>query len=127
MSLKVGDIISFGRTFTQKDVELFSEISGDEGVHHLMPGDQGQLFVQGLLTATLPTKIGGDHNVIARTMKFEFTRPVFTGDAIECKVKIEQYEKLENKRMAIMASFSCTNQKNKIVMTGNFEGIILPE
>ena len=72
MSLKVGDIITFERTFTMRDVELFTEISGDEGNHHITPDEQGRLVIQGLLTATLPTKIGGDHNVLARTMNFEF-------------------------------------------------------
>lgn len=56
------------------------KFSGDDGIHHLTPDEQGRLVVQGLLTATLPTKVGGDNNVLARTMNFEFTRPVFTGD-----------------------------------------------
>jgi len=92
MSLKVGDIITFERDFTVRDVELFTEISGDEGIHHLTPDEQGRLVVQGLLTATLPTKVGGDNNVLARSMNFEFIRPVFTGDTIICEVKIEKFE-----------------------------------
>lgn len=70
MSLKVGDIISFVRTFTIEDVELFTKVSGDEGIHPLTPDEQGRLVAQGLLTATLPTKVGGDNNVLARTMNF---------------------------------------------------------
>lgn len=58
MSLKVGDIITFERTFTVRDVELFTEISGDEGIHHITRDEQGRLVVQGLLTATLPNKSG---------------------------------------------------------------------
>lgn len=102
MPLKVGDIITFERTFSVRDVELFTEISGDEGIHHLTPDEQGRLVVQGLLTATLPTKVGGDHNALARTMNFEFFRPVFTGDTIMCEIKIEKYERQENNRTAIM-------------------------
>jgi 3-hydroxybutyryl-CoA dehydratase len=90
MPLKVGDIITFERTFKVRDVELFTEISGDEGIHHITPDEQGKLVIQGLLTATLPTKVGGDNNVLARTMNFEFLRPVFTGDTIICEVKIEK-------------------------------------
>lgn len=125
MSLKVGDIISFERTFTKKDVERFTEVSGDEGAHHLTPDEQGRLVVQGLLTATLPTKVGGDHSVLARTMTFEFLRPVFTDDTIICEVEIVQYEKQENNRTAITASFRCKNQKDKEVLLGGFAGIIL--
>lgn len=125
MSLKVGEIITFERTFTVRDVELFTEISRDEGIHHITPDEQGRLVIQGLLTATLPTKIGGDHNVLARTMNFEFIRPVFTGDTIICDVKIETYERQENNRTAIIASFVCKNQNEKEVLTGVFKGVIL--
>src|SRR5690625_4469837 len=124
MTLKVGDIISFERTFTEKDVELFTEVSGDEGIHHLTPDEQGRIIVQGLLTATLPTKVGGDHNVLARTMNFEFLRPVFTGDTIVCEVKVEKYEKQEENRIAMSAFFLCKNQHGKEVLKGNFAGII---
>ncbi|MCD4837565.1 MULTISPECIES: hotdog domain-containing protein [Neobacillus] len=126
MSLKVGDIITFERTFTVRDVELFTEISGDEGIHHKTPDEQGRLVIQGLLTATLPTKVGGDHNVLARTMNFEFLRPVFTGDTIICEVKIEKYEwQIEKNRTAIAASFICKNQNDKEVLKGEFAGVIL--
>ncbi|MEH7124968.1 hotdog domain-containing protein [Bacillus sp. JJ1773] len=124
MSLTVGDIITFERKFTKKDVELFTKISGDEGNHHIHPDEQERLVVQGLLTATLPTKIGGDNNVLARTMNFEFLRPVFTGDTIICEVTIEQFEK-QNNRTRISASFLCKNQYEKEVLSGDFSGVIL--
>lgn len=47
--------------------------------------------------------MGGDNNVLARTMNFEFLRPVFTGDTIICEVKIEKYERQENNRTAIIS------------------------
>lgn len=125
MSLKVGDIITFERTFTTDDVTLFTTVSGDEGSHHVTPDEQGRLVIQGLLTATLPTKVGGDHNVLARTMNFEFLRPVFTGDTIKCDVTIERFERQDNNRIAIMASFLCTNQHEKQVLKGSFAGVIL--
>jgi len=125
MSLQVGDIIKFERTFTKEDVHLFTEISNDEGEHHITPDEQDRFVIQGLLTATLPTKIGGDNNVLARTMNFEFIRPVFTGDTIECEVTIEKYEKQKKNRMSIYSTFICTNQEGKEVLTGNFEGVIL--
>ncbi|WDV09336.1 hotdog family protein [Lysinibacillus irui] len=125
MSLKVGDIITFERTFTVRDVELFTAISGDEGIHHITPDEKGRLVVQGLLTATLPTKVGGDHNVLARKMNFEFFRPVFTEDTIICEVKIEKYERQENNRISILATFLCINQNEKQVLSGNFSGVIL--
>lgn len=118
-------MITFERTFTNDDVELFTKVSGDEGIHHRTPDDQGRLVVQGLLTATLPTKVGGDNNILARTMNFEFIRPVFTGDKIICEVTIEKYEKQDNNRISLAASFICTNQNDKQVLSGNFAGVIL--
>lgn len=124
MSLKAGDIIRFERTFTVEDVELFTKVSKDEGDHHLSPDEKGRVVLQGLLTATLPTKVGGDNNVLARTMNFEFIRPVFTGDTIICEVTIEQFEK-KDYRTSIVATFLCRNQYEKPVLKGNFSGVIL--
>jgi len=123
LSLRVGDIIRFERTFTAEDVELFTKVSGDEGSHHVTPDEQGRLVIQGLLTATLPTKIGGDYSVLARKMTFEFLRPVFTTDTIRCEVKIEQFEE-QGERTLITASFICQNQNEKEVLRGDFSGVI---
>ncbi|MFG6147439.1 enoyl-CoA hydratase [Halobacillus sp. B23F22_1] len=125
MALQAGDTITFERTFTEEDVERFTKVSGDAGTHHMTPDEQGRLVVQGLLTATLPTKVGGDHNVLARQANFEFLRPVFTTDTIICNVKIEKFEKQRDERTAIEASFSCENQKGKAVLQGSFAGVIL--
>jgi 3-hydroxybutyryl-CoA dehydratase len=121
--MDTGDIITWERTFTRKDVEHFCEISGDKGEHHLTPDSDGRLIVQGLLTATLPTKIGGDYNVLARNMEFNFLRPVFTGDTISCAVTITQYDKQET-RINISTVFECMNQNDKKVLEGSFTGII---
>ncbi len=75
--MQVGDIIAWQRTFTEADVRRFRHVSGDAGVHHVRPDQQGRVLVHGLLTATLPTKIGGDLNFIAREMTFQFHRPVW--------------------------------------------------
>ncbi|MFJ7919878.1 enoyl-CoA hydratase [Lysinibacillus fusiformis] len=125
MVLQIGEKITFERTFTKEDVELFTKVSKDEGVHHITPDEQGRFVVQGLLTATLPTKVGGDYNVLARNMNFEFVRPVFSEDTIRCDVIIEQFERDEKNRTAITAIFTCINQLNKEVLKGSFSGIIL--
>src|SRR5689334_12748160 len=78
-TMQVGDISVWERTFTEEDVRLFTRVSGDQGIQHMQPDEQGRLQVHGLLTATLPTKLGGDMNYIARQMVFDFLRPVFTG------------------------------------------------
>ena len=54
--MKIGDKISWQRTFTEEDIKTFARLSGDQGEHHLIPDEQGRLMAHGLLTATLPTK-----------------------------------------------------------------------
>ncbi len=122
-NMKPGDTLSWTRTFTEDEIALFAKLSGDQGEHHLIPNDQGQLMAHGLLTATLPTKIGGDLNLIAREMTFRFHRPVFAGDTIECVVTLTSAEQGDG-FLNIVTEWKCTNQHGKEVMTGGGSGII---
>jgi 3-hydroxybutyryl-CoA dehydratase len=122
-TMKPGDTLSWTRTFTDDDIALFAKLSGDQGEHHLIPNDQGRLMAHGLLTATLPTKIGGDLNLIAREMTFRFHRPVFAGDTIECVVTLTSAEQGDG-FLNIVTEWKCTNQHGKEVMTGGGSGII---
>jgi len=121
--MNVGDTLSWSRTFTEDDIALFAKLSGDQGEHHLMPNEHGRLMAHGLLTATLPTKIGGDLNLIAREMTFRFHRPVFAGDTIQCVVTLTSAEQGDG-FLAIVTEWKCTNQHGKEVMTGHGSGII---
>ena len=121
--MKAGDTLSWSRTFTEDDIRLFTRLSGDAGEHHLVPDDQGRLMAHGLLTATLPTKIGGDMNLIAREMTFRFHRPVFVGDTITCLVTLISAEPADG-YLRIVTDWVCTNQHGKEVMTGSGSGII---
>jgi acyl dehydratase len=46
--LQVGATSAWERTFTEEDVRLFAKISGDEGIHHIQPDEQGRIMVPGL-------------------------------------------------------------------------------
>jgi acyl dehydratase len=122
--LEAGSELRWSRTFTAEDVELFGRVSGDRGIHHVQADPQGRLVVQGLLTATLPTKLGGDQDFLARDMVFEFLRPVFTGDTIDCVVAVTRVEKQPGRTYAEMAA-SCTNQAGKEVLRCAVKGVIL--
>jgi 3-hydroxybutyryl-CoA dehydratase len=121
--MKVGDVVACERTFTDEDVRRFAEFSGDAGEHHLRPDEAGRLMVHGLLTATLPTKIGGDIDFIARQLTFRFHRPVFSGDTVRCEVKIEGLTDAGT-HTRLKSSWVCRNQHGKEVMTGEAEGVI---
>ena len=121
--MQIGDVMTWQRTFSEEDIRLFTRFSGDEGEHHLVADAEGRLMAHGLLTATLPTKIGGDLNLIAREMVFRFHRPVFAGDTIECLVTLTAAEPGEG-FVSVSSDWKCTNQHGKEVMTGSASGII---
>ncbi len=123
MKLEVGQRATYERTFTPKDVEIFGEVSGDKGIHHMKPNSEGRVMVQGLLTATIPTKLGGDLNYIAREMTLEFIRPVFTGDTIRADALISNVERGEG-HIKVAIEFVCHNQSEKEVLRGKTHGII---
>lgn len=113
------------RTFTPEEVRQFADLSGDTQSRHTDPDDEGRVLVHGLLTATLPTQIGGDLEVLARTMTFEFRRPVYTGETITCTWTHESVTERED-RYALTAEVVCTVD-GTTVMDGSLEGIIWKE
>ncbi|OGS42595.1 MAG: hypothetical protein A2506_08615 [Elusimicrobia bacterium RIFOXYD12_FULL_66_9] len=80
--LKPGARRFWTRTIHEADILRFAELSGDKGRHHMERGADGRLVAHGLLTATLPTKLGSDWSYIARTMGFDFIKPVFSGGVL---------------------------------------------
>jgi acyl dehydratase len=123
-ALELGNTSRWSRVFTVEDVRHFSEVSGDQGAHHVELDSEGRLMVQGLLTATLPTKLGGDLNYLAREMVFEFLRPVFTGDEIGCLCTATRVEKQPG-RTYVEFAISCTNPSGKEVLRATTKGVIL--
>jgi len=83
-------------------------------------------MLHGLLTATVPTKLGGDLNYIAREMTYEFLRPAFAGDTIGCDSIVTSVEQDEGRLKAAM-EFVCYNQDGKEVLRGKTHGIIRTE
>ncbi|CAM3927608.1 FAS1-like dehydratase domain-containing protein [Alicyclobacillus pomorum] len=123
MSIAVGDVFTWQRTFTDEEILQFGELTGDKGNHHIQRDDKGRLMAHGLLTASVGTKIGGDLNYIAREMVFEYVRPVFSGDTITCELTITKVDKRET---FVEVAMKCvyTNQHGKEVLIGSSYGII---
>ena len=117
----VGASLNWKRTITEEDIVVFTGVSGDRGRHHVEKDQQGRLLAQGLLTATLPTKLGGDLNYIAATMTFNFKRPVYAGDILECAGIVDRVEE-EKRRWKVSFSFRITNQHGKLVLDGDSAG-----
>lgn len=119
-----GDTWTYSRTFTNEEVEQYAELSKDEGYHHVVADEDGQVVLHGLLTATMPTKLGGEINYLARTMEFEFPQPAYTGVEITCETTIERVEE-RNGRTQLDASFVCETANGNIVLRGRTEGVVL--
>ncbi len=122
--IKVGDTLTYERVFTKEEVLQFAEISGDKGRHHMIEDANGRLVVHGLLTGSLPTKLGGDFNLLANKISFNFTRQVFTGDKITCTAIIKEVMHVKEGRMDIYGTFECVNQDEVTVLYGDFGGVI---
>lgn len=113
------------RRFTASDVQTFGEVSGDQQAIHTEPNPEGELLVQGLLTATLPTKIGSDLGVLAREMQFTFRRPVHTNENITCRVTITAVsERAADDRLDLTAAVECENEAVETVLSGEFSGLV---
>ncbi|SHE28384.1 Acyl dehydratase [Desulfofundulus australicus DSM 11792] len=123
MNPKAGDVFSWERTFTEEEVLAFAGLSGDRGRHHMQRDARGRLMVHGLLTASVPTKIGGDLNYIAREMSMEFLHPVYAGDTVRCEVKITEVTPGEGYTGVAMEAV-CRNQDGREVLVGRSRGII---
>jgi acyl dehydratase len=121
-----GEIHTSERTFTAEDVRRFVEVSEDEQPRHTEEDDEGRLMVHGLLTATLPTKIGGSLEVLARRMEFEFVAPVYTGDVVTCVWTNESAEERDG-RYDFTVDVVCENNGGDTVLTADIEGVVLKE
>ena len=121
-----GERYTFERTFTTDDVRRFADLSRDAQPRHTDPDGEGRLMVHGLLTATLPTKIGGDLEMLAHTMEFEFRRPVYAGDRVTCEWTHETVEERTD-RYAVTADVVCTNGSGETVLTAEIEGFVRKE
>ncbi|MDF9748264.1 FAS1-like dehydratase domain-containing protein [Natrinema salsiterrestre] len=118
-----GETSTFERTFTVEDVQQFAELSGDDQPRHTEPDEDGRVMVQGLLTATLPTKLGGDNEVLASTMEFNFHQPVYTGEPITCRSTYDTVVERDD-RYEFVSDVVCENADGETVLTSATEGII---
>lgn len=121
--LEKGRRTRWTRKITEEDILRFRELSGDAGRHHVERAPDGRLMAHGLLTATLPTKLGGDVHYMARTMDFEFLKPVWSGDTLDCEGIVESVAR-QTSRLKVRFSFTVTNQDGEVVLRGTTSGQI---
>ncbi len=91
--LRPGMTFTFERTFTERDVEIFGDITRDYNPVHYderftrVKGFSG-LICHGLLVGSMMCELGGQVGWLASGMEFRFLRPIYIGDTITCTLTI---------------------------------------
>lgn len=122
-ALRPGAKKRWTRLITADDIARFAELSGDRGRHHLEGDASGRLMAHGLLTATMPTKLGGDVDYMASTMTFDFLKPVYAGDALTCDGVVESAA-VQTSRFKVRFAFEVRNQDGVLVLRGTSAGSV---
>lgn len=123
--LEIGDSFSIKRTFTISDINQFADISRDYNpVHFIEEFASAKNFTgpiaHGLLVAGMVTEIGGQIGWLASGMDFEFKKPVYAGDTIQCNFVITKL----NPEGRGEASAILTNADGEVVLKAALYGII---
>lgn len=123
--LQVGDSFSVSRTFTDRNVLEFAEISRDFNPVHFDQRFAGvkklkRPICHGLLVASLVTEIGGQIGWLASGMRFRFKRPVYCGDTVTCELTITEI----GADGRAEAEAVLTNGSGQIVMECGLSGIL---
>ena len=123
-SIHVGQTFTFRRTFSEGDVALFCEVTGDYNPYHIdetftQSSWFGRRIIPGLLTSSMMTHIGGLIGFLATEMHFYYVAPVYIGDTITCTVTFT--EKDETQRL-FHATASSVNQDGVEVLKSQFSG-----
>lgn len=123
-ALEVGDKVSITKSFTQEEVERFSELSLDTNPLHLDPEyAQGTPFggriVHGMLVASLFSGLLGKElpgeGSIYLGQSLRFTAPVYAGDEITATVEVTHIR--EDKPITTLRT-TCVDSKGTIVIDG---------
>lgn len=123
--LSLGMTFTFSRTFTQRDVEVFGDITRDYNPVHYeerfarVKGYSG-LICHGLLVGSMVCELGGQVGWLASGMEFRFLRPVYIGETITCRIVIEEVDQ----RNFTRAEGIFTNRDGQRVLEATLTGFI---
>jgi acyl dehydratase len=123
--IKVGDVFTIKRRFSEADMIKFADITRDYNPVHFddrfatVKQFNGRIC-HGLLVASILTHIGGQIGWLATRMDFRFNKPVYFGDMIKCALVITKIN--QNGRAEAEAVFK--NQDGERVLEAFLTGII---
>ncbi len=121
---RVGEVSRRTRTVRQRDIELFTELTGDRNPLHYdeeaaLSSRFGGIIVQGgvtsgLLNAVVAEDLPGPGTVFLH-VDWDFKAPVRPGDEITAEVEV--LEAREDKPLTKLRT-TITNQENTVVLDG---------
>lgn len=124
MTIHVGDVARRTRTVTSRDIDLFTEISGDRNPIHYddelaRASRFGSIVVQGgitsgLLNALVAEQLPGPGSVFLE-VSWKFLAPVRPGDEITAEAIVETAR--DDKPITVLAT-TITNQDGVVVLDG---------
>jgi len=122
--VRVGQEFTWRRGITSADIEATVRLTGDQGGYHVDEGFARQagfrtVIAPGLLQGSLPTKLGGDLNYLAREMNYVFLKPVYAGDDLTVVFRIVAIEREKNR---LSVEGEVTNQAGERVLTFRSSG-----
>lgn len=118
-----GDVITHERAFTPEEVREFGSMTGDTQAIHTDPDDDGRLIVQGLLSGSIMTSIGSELEYTARTIAYEFFKPVYTGESITCELTVTAVTEQDD-RYQLENDVVFRNETDDVVIEAHSSGLI---
>jgi 3-hydroxybutyryl-CoA dehydratase len=130
-SFYVGQSEEYVKKFTEGEVELYAQITGDYNYIHMDEEKAKKSFfkgrivhgqlVGGLISALLGTKLPGGGNIYLE-QSFEFLKPVRIGETIKAKAVITEI--IEKKKILVLDTF-CLNEQQEVVLKGKAKVLVL--
>src|SRR6202046_1759220 len=122
--MNIGDTASLAHTVTQRDIDLFAEVSGDVNPAHVDPAyAETDMFHHiiihgmwgaGLISAVLGTKLPGP-GTIYLGQDLHFRHPVSIGDTITATLTVREKKQAKSD---VTFDCVCTNQRGETVIAG---------
>lgn len=123
-SFTIGETAVFAKTFTQTDVQMFSQLSGDCNPIHLDENYSKQtrfggpiihgMLVASLISTVLGTILPGPGSVYV-SQQLSFRAPARTGERLTARVQVTAWDA---DRGRVMLSTEIVNERNEQMIVG---------
>ncbi|MCE9499314.1 MAG: hypothetical protein K8R21_02245 [Leptospira sp.] len=118
---KLDEVFEYSRMFTREEILAFANITGDRGDHHVNPAKR--VMAQGLLVASIVTKLGGDMNYVSRKIDMEFLLPVYQDEVVIGRMTVTNVL-LRESRIKLSMKCEVFDSAGKLVIRGSTTGQI---